>query len=194
VGTSKLQMFSLTEGFTLQLKAALIVGVIVSLPVIIRQVWAFVSPAIDRVHRAFLRNTIIAAVVLFYGGAAFTFFFFTPYTIRMLLTFMPENMELTINASSYLSFLFFFCAAMGLVFEMPLAIMILTRLGIVTPETLSRKRKYAIVVIWIIAAVITPTTDVLTLTLVAVPLMFLYEVSIIISKIMLFRKARRERA
>lgn len=194
VGTSKLQMFSLTEGFTLQLKAALIVSVIVSLPVIIRQVWAFVSPAIDKVHRAFLRNTIIAAIVLFYGGAAFTFFFFTPYTIKMLLTFMPENMELTINASSYLSFLFFFCAAMGLVFEMPLAIMILTRLGIVTPETLSRKRKYAIVIIWIIAAVITPTTDVLTLTLVAVPLMFLYEVSIIISKIMLFRKARRERA
>ncbi len=194
VGSSKLQLFSLTEGFTLQLKASLIVGIIIALPVIVYQIWSFVSPAIDRAHRAFLRNTIFTGIFLFYGGAAFTFFFFTPYTIKMLLTFMPPEMGLTINASSYLSFLFFFCGAMGCIFEMPLVIMILTRLGIVSPETLAHKRKYAIVIIWIVAAIITPTTDVLTLILVAIPLMLLYEISIVVSKIMLFRKKRRERA
>ena len=85
----------------------------------------------------------------------------------------------------------FFCAAMGIIAEMPMVIMILTRMGLVTPSFLVKKRKYAIVIIWIAAAIITPTTDVLNLTLVAVPLMLLYEVSIVLSKIIAFRAKKR---
>jgi sec-independent protein translocase protein TatC len=119
---------------------------------------------------------------------AFTFFFFAPITITALVEFMPEEMKLTINATSYLHFMLFFCVAIGGVFEMPLVIMILTKIGIITPEMLISKRKYAIILIWIAAAVITPTADILTQTLVAVPMMIIYEGCIIAAKIMLWRK------
>jgi sec-independent protein translocase protein TatC len=193
VPDTHLQIFALTEGFTLQIKSCLIIGIAFAMPIILYELWSFVRPAISRENRPFLRNTLIAAFFLFYGGVAFTYIVFTPYTIKMLLTFIPKEMGVTINATSYLSFLFFFCIAMGAVFEMPIIIMIATRLGIITPKTLVTKRKYAIVIIWIIAAVITPSVDPLTQSFVAIPLMVLYEVSIVIAKIIAWRTYRAER-
>ena len=187
-----LNVFDLTEGFMLQLKASLIVGALCVVPLIIYQIWSYVRPAIDKETRQFFRIILFFGVLFFYAGAGITFFFMLPFTIKMLAGFTPSNMTTIFNASTYLHFTVFFCAAMGGVFEMPLIIMILTKLGLITPKFLSEKRKYAIIGIWILAAIITPTTDILTQSLVAIPLMLLYELSVLISRIMVIRAKRKE--
>ncbi len=187
----KLNVFNLIDGFLLRLKASLITGVLIAFPLIVYELWKYIAPAIDVRERRFSRLAILAALGLFYSGVLLTFFTL-PLAVKALLSFTPEGMTNLINASNYLSFVFIFCFAIGIVFELPIAIMILTKMGIVTPSFLISKRKYAIVLIWIGAAVITPTVDPLTQSLVAIPLMLLYEISIIVSKVIVLRKKRRE--
>jgi sec-independent protein translocase protein TatC len=187
MGTQSLYLFDITEPFTTQLKASLTIGLFAVVPIIIYQLWGFIRPAIDSDKRSFIRNIVITAVFLFYAGAGLTFFYGIPFVIKTLQAFVIPEMKVMQGAGNYLSFTFLFCTIMGLVFEMPLAIMILAKLGIVTPEFLSRKRAFAIIAIWIAAAVITPTTDMLTQSLVAIPLMALYEISIILAKIIIRR-------
>lgn len=188
-----LYVFNFTEGFMLQLKACLIAGILIVFPFVVYQIWSYVRPAIDREKRGFFRVILICSILLFYTGAAVTFFFLMPFAIKVLADFTPDNMTTMFSSTNYLHFMLFFCAAMGIIAEMPMVIMILTKMGIVKPSFLVKKRKHAIVIIWIAAAIITPTTDVLNLTLVAVPLMLLYEISIVLSKIMDFRAKRRSR-
>lgn len=187
----KLNVFNLTEGFIIRLKAALIAGILIGTPVIIFQIWKYILPAIERKDRVFIRNSIIAAVFLFYGGIIFTYFLVLPFAIKMLLNFTPTEMSNTIGASKYLNFVLLFSIAMAIMFELPIVIMILTRIGILSPQLLISKRKYAIVLIWIVAAMITPP-DMLTQSMLAMPIMLLYEVSIIISKYIVKRKKKRE--
>lgn len=187
----KLNVFNLIDGFLLRLKSAFIAGILLGFPIIIYEVWKYVVPAIERKDRMFSRATILIAVVLFYLGVTLTYFAL-PLAIKALLSFTPPEMTNTINASQYLNFVLIFCLAIGAVFELPIVILILTRIGIVTPSFLISKRKYAIVLIWILAAIITPTVDPLTQSLVAVPLMILYEISIVISKMVVLRKKKKE--
>jgi len=187
----KLNVFNLTEGFILRLKAAFIAGIFVGLPVIVFHLWRYILPAINKQDRKFARLSIIAAIILLYGGMAFTYFFILPFAVKMLLSFTPVEMTNTIGASKYLSFVLLFSLGMGAMFELPIIIMILTRIGIVSPAFLISKRKYAIVLLWIIAAMITPP-DILTQSMIAIPLMLLYELSIIISKMMVKRKKKKE--
>ncbi len=188
----KLNIFNLVEGFVLRIKASFIMGLLIGLPLLVYHVWQYIKPAIDIDNRKFAVYSIAAAVILFYAGLSATYFYLLPLSIKVLLSFTPPDMENMINASKYFNFAILFAVAIGITFEMPIIIMILTRIGIVSPSFLISKRKYAIVLIWIFAAVITPTTDPLTLTLVAVPLMLLYELSIVISKFIVIRKKRKE--
>ncbi len=188
----KLSVFSLSEGFIIRAKASLIAGLFIGLPVIVYEIWKYIAPAISIKDRKFIGGSVVAAVFLMYTGILLTYFFLLPIAIRMLLSFTPETMNSIIGASKYVNFVMFFCFAMGLMCELPILIMILTKLGIITPKLLISKRKYAIVLIWIFAAILTPGPDVLSQTLVAIPIMLLYEISIIISKIMLKRKAKQE--
>ena len=187
----KLNVFNLTEGFILRLKAAFIAGIFVGLPVIVFHLWRYILPAINKQDRKFARLSIIAAIILLYGGMAFTYFFILPFAVKMLLSFTPVDMTNTIGASKYLSFVLLFSLGMGIMFELPIIIMILTRIGIVSPAFLISKRKYAIILLWIISAMITPP-DILTQSMIAIPLMLLYELSIIISKVMVKRKKKKE--
>ncbi|MBN2401512.1 MAG: twin-arginine translocase subunit TatC [Spirochaetes bacterium] len=179
----KLNVFALSEGFIIRAKAALIGGIIVCLPIIVYEIWKYITPAISKKDRKFIGGSVIAAVVLLYSGMILTYFFLLPIAIKMLLSFTPETMNSIIGASKYLNFVFLFSFAMGLMCELPVLIMILTKLGIVSPRLLISKRKYAIVLIWIFAAILTPGPDILSQALVALPIMLLYEISIIISKI-----------
>jgi sec-independent protein translocase protein TatC len=188
----KLSVFSLSEGFIIRAKASLIAGLFIGLPIIVYEIWKYIAPAINIKDRKFIGGSVVAAVFLMYTGILLTYFFLLPIAIQMLLSFTPETMNSIIGASKYVNFVMFFCFAMGLMCELPILIMILTKLGIITPKLLISKRKYAIVLIWIFAAILTPGPDVLSQTLVAVPVMLLYEISIIISKIILKRKAKQE--
>jgi len=188
----KLNIFKLTEGFMIRLKVSAILAVLVGLPFILWQGWRFILPAITKNDRMFSRIMLITSIFLFYAGVVFVFYMLVPFTVKMLLSFVTKDMLSTIGANDYISLVFFFCMIMGILFELPIIMMILTRIGIVTPSFLVSKRKYAFVLAFVISAVITPTQDMLTMTIVAIPLVILYEISIIVSKFTIVRKKRRE--
>lgn len=188
----QLNVFNLSEGFLLRAKASLIMGIFVGLPVIVFEIWKYIAPAINKKDRKFIFLAILASVLLLYGGMTLTYFFLLPIAIQMLLSFTPDNMNNIIDAGKYLNFVLLFSLAMGIMCELPIAIMILTKIGIITPKFLISKRKYAIVLIWIAAAILTPGPDILSQALVAIPIMLLYEISIIISKIINRRKIKEE--
>jgi len=167
----------------LKFKVSVAAALFVLVPIIIYQIWDIIVPSLNKNNRMFSRITIIAAVILFYSGVAFVFFLLLPAAVKVMLSFVGKDMLSTIGADSYLSFILFFSLSMGVLFEVPVIVLVLTRMGIVSPAMLSGKRKYAIVVIWIIAAVITPQPDPLSQAMVGVPLMIIYEISILISRL-----------
>ncbi|OHD66113.1 MAG: twin arginine-targeting protein translocase TatC [Spirochaetes bacterium RBG_13_51_14] len=188
----KLNVFKLTEGFMIRLKVSAITALLIGFPFLMWQTWRFILPAITKNDRMFSRLSVISSVLLFYAGVVFVFILLVPFTVKMLLGFVSREMMSTIGANDYISLVFFFCVIMGILFELPIIMMILTRIGIITPSFLVRKRKYAIVLAFVISAVITPTQDLLSQLIVTVPLILLYEASVIVSKLTTVRKKKRE--
>ena len=191
--SNQLHIFKLTGGFMLRFKAAAGTAILLLIPYLLFHIWRFIAPAIGKTEKMFSRLTIISTVLLFYSGVAFVFFALIPFSIKMFLSFIGTYMITTIGADDYLNMIFIFCLLMGLLFEMPIIMLVLTKFGIVTPQLLITKRKYAIVIIWLIAALVSPP-DVISMFLCGVPLMALYEISIVLSRFMLKRKKRRELA
>jgi sec-independent protein translocase protein TatC len=189
----KLNLFTLFEGFTLRLKSSLFVSVLVCLPLIMYQVWKYIEPAINRNDRTMIRLTLLMSVFLFYLGVSFTYLFL-PVAIMALMAFAPTDMLITNNATEYFNFFVMTALILGAVFELPIVMLLLTKMGIVSPALLTSKRKYAIVIIWITAALVSPGPDPLSQALLALPLMLLYELSIVISKIIVRRKKKKELA
>lgn len=187
----KLNIFKITGGFMLKLKASMIIALLIGIPLIVYHIWAFIKPAVSTKERKFARIVILATILLFYAGICFVFYVFMPTALKIMLDFIGPNMTAMIGADDYFSFLIFFCIAMGVLFELPIFILILTKIGLITPFFLTSKRKYAIVIMWILAAVITPQPDMISQAMVAIPLMILYEISIVISKLV-YRKKQRE--
>ena len=186
----KLNLFKIFEGITLRIKTAVLCGLLLSLPLIVYQVWRYIFPAVEKGDRMFMRITLVAAVLLFYGGLVVTYIFI-PMAITTLLGFSPEGMNITNNATEYLNFFVLLSLSMGIVFELPIIMLVLTKIGIISPSFLIAKRKHAIVLIWIAAAFITPP-DPLSMAILAIPLMLLYEISIFISKFIVIRKKKKE--
>ncbi|MFO7734657.1 MAG: twin-arginine translocase subunit TatC, partial [bacterium] len=141
----QLNIFELTGGFFIKLKASAITAFIVTMPLLVYHFWRYISPAISISERKISRRVVFAGVLLFYTGAAFVFFAVLPFSINILLGFIDGNMHTTIGADDYLNFIFMFCIAMGVVFELPVIVMLLTKAGILTPRFLISKRKYAVV-------------------------------------------------
>lgn len=189
----KLNLFTLFEGFTLRLKSSLFASLLICLPLIIYQVWKYIEPAVNRNDRLMMRLTLVFTGLLFYAGVAFTYFFL-PVAIMALMAFAPPDMLITNNATEYFNFFVMTAIILGAVFELPIVMLLLTKMGIVSPAFLVGKRKYAIVLIWILAALVSPGPDPLSQALLAVPLMLLYELSIVISKIIVRRKKKKELA
>lgn len=188
---NKVNIFSLTGGFMFKMKISIAIAILLLIPLITFHVWRFISPAIEKPERFSPRFTISSAIILFYAGVCFVFLIL-PSTIKVLLGFVNKSMVITNGADDYLHFIFFMSFIMGFICELPVIIFVLTKIGLVTPQFLIRKRKYAIIIIWITAAIVTPAPDILSQSLVGIPLMFLYEISIVISKIVLIRKKRKE--
>lgn len=188
VTNETLKIFNLPESLLLRLKSSLIVSILIVFPIILFNIWRYIRPAIDLKHRNIFRINFFLGLLLFYLGAAFAFFIMLPFSIEMFLKFKPPNSENLINHSKYLNMVFYFLFIMGTIFQLPVIINILTSVGLLTPEILSKKRKYAIVIIWVTAALLTPA-DILTQIIVATPLMFLYEIAILFSRITYRKKA-----
>jgi len=169
------------EAFTSYLKISVICGLFISLPFIAYQIYVFVRSGLTRKERGYVIFYGYTGFLLFIMGAGFAYLVLLPYALRFLLSFDGDNLKPMISISSYLSFLTIILLAFGGVFELPAVIIFLTKIGIVTPRILCRNRRYVLLVIFIIAAVLTPP-DVFTQILLALPLLLLYEISILLSR------------
>jgi len=170
------------EAFITRIKLALFGGLYLSLPLILYEVWGFVSSGLERTERKYALLFSVFSFILFTAGTLLGYFVIVPMGLNFLLSFSSEYLQPMISVGRYTSFVMSLSFAFGLVFQLPLAILFLTKTGIVTPEFLSRNRKYTVIIIFIAAAVFTPP-DVITQCLMAIPLLALYEISIFLSRI-----------
>ena len=183
----------LTEFIGIAAKTALLVGLFCSLPFVLYQGVAFVAPGLNPSERRYLYALIPASVLAFIAGAAFGYFVLFPPMVNFLLTFGSEVATPMIRIGSYTNLMLRLLFWMGVVFQMPVVIFFLARIGLVNPDTLARNRRYALVAAIILGAVITPTFDPLNQMIVATPIFLLYEVSIWVSKLAA-RQRRRSAA
>jgi sec-independent protein translocase protein TatC len=173
-----------TEAFWTYMKVAMIMGIFIAMPVILWNVWAFVAPGLHKHERKYAMPFVLVGSILFLSGGAFAIFVIIPFAINFLVSFGQEQgLKPMITISSYIDFIIKFTLAFGVVFELPVVITLLSMLGIVTPQFLSKNRKYAILINFIIAAILTPTPDIVNQTLMAGPLCILYELGIISARI-----------
>jgi sec-independent protein translocase protein TatC len=179
----KLVFTAPAEAFWVQMKVALIVGLFISAPGILWQVWAFVAPGLHEHEKKYAAPFVIIGTVMFLAGGAFSLFVVTPYAIAFLLSYARDTLQPMITLENHIDFLLKFTLAFGAVFELPLVITLLARMGVVTSKQLARNRKYAILGAFIAGAVLTPTPDAFNQTLMAGPLILLYEVGIVCARI-----------
>ncbi len=172
--------FGVTEPFTTTLTNAGYFGLLISLPVILYQFYAFVLPAFSPRERTVAKPLLFLVPVLFIAGVVFCYFVVLPPATDFLLSFNSDEFNTQVRARDYYSFVILTMIAMGIGFQVPVAILAAVRLGITTPEKLRRNRRYAILVIAVVAAFL-PTIDPVTLVLEMIPLIVLYELSIVLA-------------
>jgi sec-independent protein translocase protein TatC len=173
----------LTEFIGTAMKASLLVGLFASLPFVLYQIVMFVAPGLTPRERRYLYALMPASLLAFAAGAAFGYFILIPPMVEFLLNFGGDIASAQIRISSYISLMLTLLLWMGIVFETPIVLFFLSKIGIVTPEFLAKQRRYAIVAAFILGAAITPTFDPINQSLVAVPIIVLYEVGIWLSRL-----------
>jgi sec-independent protein translocase protein TatC len=165
----------------LYMQVAIIGGAVVSLPNILYQIWAFIAPGLLAKERKYIRAIVFFSTFCFLAGVAFAYFVMLPAALSFFATFGTSAIENNIAVNEYMNFIISVMLSAGIVFELPMVSWFLSRLGILTPKFMRKYRRHAIVAIFILAAVLTPGTDPVSQVLLAVPLMGLYEISILVS-------------
>ena len=177
-------------GFFLQLKAAGVVALLIAGPAVAYQIWRFVTPGLRPIERRYAIPFLLASVVFFSAGAAFAYVII-PRALAVLLNFVPDQVESLLDANAYLSFFFRMTLAFGLSFELPLALILLTLMGVISASSLRRARRYAWFGIFVAAALLTPGGDPFTMLLLAAPLIVFYEAAVLIAWLIERRRSRR---
>ncbi len=173
----------LSGQFTTHIWVSIIGGFMIGSPYILWELWRFVSPALHEKERKYTSGVVFFASMLFVSGVLFSYFVIVPMTINFLGNYQVSTIvKNTITIDSYISTVTVLTLIMGLVFELPIIIFFLTKIGLLGPSFMRKNRKYAIVIILIVAAIITPSSDIPTLIIVSTPLYILYEASIFVSK------------
>jgi len=166
--------------FLTPIKLTFAVAIVVTVPFLLYQLWAFVAPGLYRNERRFMMPLLVSSTLLFYGGMAFAYYFVFPAAFKLFAMSAPAGVSVTTDIRSYLDFVFSLFFAFGITFEVPIATILLVKTGFVRPETLSAKRSYVILGVFIIAAVLTPP-DVMSQFLLAIPMWLLFEVGLFLS-------------
>ena len=175
---SPLVMLKLTEAFMTYLKLAMWAGLLVASPVVLYQIWAFVAPGLYRHEKRLIAPVVVVSTILFVLGAAFTYYLVLPFAFKyLILEFATGDVKATLSMSSYISSTCLFMATFGLIFQIPLLMMLLARMGLVKGSTLAKNRKYVLLASFVVGAILSPP-DVVSQTLVSLPLFLLFEVSI----------------
>ncbi len=180
------------EAVYVRMKIAMILGAIVSSPVILYQLWQFVVPGLLEKEVKVVVPLVILSTLSFLIGSSFAFFVVLPYMVKFLLSFGTDKLHPWIKIDDYLSFIGYTTLIFGAVFELPIVSYFLGKIGIISSKTLRKGRRYAIVAILIVAAFVTPTPDVFNMMLLAVPLYVLFEVSILV--LILLERSKRKNA
>lgn len=167
--------------FLIPMKLAFFLAVLVAMPIVLYQLWAFVAPGLYRHERKLAVPILLSSIVLFYTGCAFAFFLVLPTVFHFLQSVAPAGVAVMTDIGEYLDFVLVIFFAFGFCFEVPVAVVILSLLGWVTPKQLSEARAYVIVASFVVAAVLTPP-DVVSQLMLAIPMCFLYEIGLIAAR------------
>lgn len=183
---------SFVETFTVCIKVSAVVGLFVSFPIIMYQMWRFISPGLYEKERKSLLPFIVSAWIFFIVGGLFAYFIMLPLALKMMVKFTPEGLQNTWFISKYISIVLTLIVACGILFDMPLVIVLLAKLGIVDPRTLAKYRGYALLLSFVLAAVMTPP-DPITQLMLGAPLYILFELSIALSRLLGYGKKSNSR-
>ena len=191
----KIQSRYMMGQFTMQITSSLVIGLIVSFPYVVWELWRFIRPGLYNKEIKGSRGAVFAISSLFLLGISFGYFILSPMSIAFLANYSISDMiSNEFDITSYVSTIVTLVLGSGLLFQLPVVIYFLTKIGMITPQFMRSYRKHAVVVIMIIGAVITPSPDPLSMSMVAIPLYVLYEISIFISALELRNKLKREAA
>ncbi|MBS4031852.1 MAG: twin-arginine translocase subunit TatC [Clostridiales bacterium] len=179
------------EAFFTHVRLAVVIGITFALPVTLYQIALFTMPGLTSEEKRYIKFGFPAAFLLFFLGILFAYRVMVPMTYVFFTGFSDGRLVALISVGSYVSFVLGIVIPLGLVFQLPLLVVVLTGIGLLTPDYLKKNRKYSVLVIFILAAVLTPP-DVISQTLMAGPLLFLYEISILLSFLVCLRKRRME--
>lgn len=189
LGGGRLKYLSPVDPFFITLKLAISIGFLVSLPYIAFQVWAVVRPLLLPDERNLMSRAIVASVVLFLVGAGFCYLTVVPLMLQFTMGYQTASLEQAVVISEYLKVVLRMLFAFGLAFELPIVVLMLTLLGVVTPDQLVARRRHALAILVVLSAIITPP-DIASQVLLSVPVWILYEISIVISRGVLSRRAQ----
>jgi sec-independent protein translocase protein TatC len=179
----KLIATTVTATFTAPLKLAFAAGLLIAMPYVLFQIWAFVAPGLYRKEKRFAVPLLVTAIVLFYIGVAFSYFFVFPMVFRFFVATTPHNVQLMADINNYIQFALTLFVAFGVAFETPVAVVLLVLTNLVTLQKLRAVRGYVLILVFIIAAILTPP-DVMSQTSMAVPMYLLYEGGILFAAIL----------
>lgn len=171
------------EALWMHFKISFISGFIVSSPIIFYEIWKFISPGLLMKEKKYVFPFVAVTTLLFLIGALFCFIIVLPFAMNFLLTYKTANIKPMLSVGKYIDFCLKFILAFGTIFELPVVLVFLTKMGIVSTEFLAKNRKYAVLIAFVLAALLTPTPDVFNQTLMAVPIILLYETGIWASRI-----------
>lgn len=184
---------NLPEMFLTYLKTAFICGILLTAPVIFHQLWLFIAPGLYQHEKKYAIPFVLFSTILFVGGALFGYFVVFPFGFKFFLGFANEYIQALPSVKQYFSFSIKLLFAFGIVFELPVVAFFLSKMGIVTPEFLKKKRKYALLLTFVLAAILTPP-DVITQLMMAGPLILLYEIGILVARMARRKKEKEEEA
>ena len=182
LGDTKLYFTDVTGSFYAYLKLSLLTGAIVSSPIVFYQLWSFVSPGLYKNEKLAVLPLVFVSTSLFVVGAGFCYYAVLPYSLKFLIGFSGDLLSPIITIGSYITFSGMLMLAFGICFQLPVAAYFLGKVGLINPKILRKGRPYAVVLILVFAGVLTPSPDVATQLMLAVPLYLLYELSILIVK------------
>jgi len=178
---SRLIFTNLPEMFITYIKVSLVAGIIVAVPVIFYELWMFLAPAFYQNEKRYLVPFVASSSILFILGALFGYLIVFPYAFKFFMSFATEDIQALPSVKQYFSFATRLLLAFGLVFEMPIVVLFLTKIGLITPDAMKRFRKFAILGAFVLSAILTPP-DVATQIMMAIPIIILYELSLFLSK------------
>ncbi len=167
--------------FLTPIKLTFGVSIVISMPVILYQLWAFVAPGLYRHERRMIIPLLVSSTLLFYGGMAFAYFVVFPMVFGFFVGTVPEGVTMMTDIKSYLDFVYSMIFAFGLAFELPIALILLAWMGVVDPHKLAKKRPYVVLWVFIVAAFLTPP-DVFSQTFLAIPMLILFEIGLFVAK------------